>query len=255
MANRLSFYWRLMATAIAYTTFGLGGVVIYALYPILHILPLTQAKKQHYGRRIIHLSFRFFIGLMNRLGIYSYEFHGAERLKKSGQLIVANHPSLIDVVFLLSRIPETNCIVRHGLANNPFTKGPIKTANFIVNSDPEQMIADCVATLNNGSSLVIFPEGTRTPDDKTMTFQKGSANIALRAGVPIRPVSIICRPPMLQKGVKWYKIPLKRPHFIIRVEEAFSIQPHLDSDRPLTIKSRRLTRDLLTYFEQKLNKE
>ncbi len=253
--RRLNYIQRLIATAICYSAFGLGGLLIYAQYPVLGLLPISIDKKRHYGRRLIHYNFRVFIGLMHRLGIFTYEVHGIDKLKAPGQLIVANHPTLIDVVFLLSFIPETNCIVRHGLSKNLFTRGPIKTAGYIVNKDPEQFIIDCTDTLRQGHSLMIFPEGTRTRPNAPMTFKKGTANIALRAAAAVRPVIITCNPPMLQKGMKWYKIPQTRPHFIIRVEESFDITRYLNKEKTIGIQSRRLTQDLLHYFQQKLEKD
>lgn len=246
--SRWDYYQRLLSTAIAYTAFGLGGLCIYLCYPLLRLLPLSVARKRDYGRRLIHHSFRFFIFLMKVLGIYTYEVHGAEQLQRPGQLIVANHPSLIDVVFLLSLIPDTNCIVRHGLIRNLFTRGPLKTADYIVNRDPEQLIADCTDTLKNQHSLLIFPEGTRTKPNQPLNFKKGTANIALRSKVSLTPVVITCTPPMLQKGVKWYRIPKRRPHFVIRVQAPFSLQPYLNESHALSVKSRHLTQDLRDYF-------
>ncbi len=248
--SRANYYQRLLATATAYGVFGIGGLIIYLCYPLLHLLPISAKQKRHYGRRLIHYSFRLFIFLMQILGIYTYEVHGAQQLKRSGQLIAANHPSLIDVVFLLSLIPETNCIVRHGLMRNPFTRGPLKTAGYIVNKSPEKLIADCVTTLQDKQSLLIFPEGTRSKSDQPLIFKKGTANIALRSQTALTPVVITCQPPMLQKGVKWYRIPKHRPHFIITVQPPFLVQSYLDENHTLSVKSRHLSKDLRKYFEQ-----
>ena len=49
---------------------------------------------------------------MHRLGIMRYKINGLEKLNRPGQLILANHPTLIDIVFLLSRIPVASCIVK-----------------------------------------------------------------------------------------------------------------------------------------------
>lgn len=253
--SRLNYYQRLLSTAVAYTAFGVGGLCIYLCYPVLWVLPLSADKKHRYGRRLIHHSFRFFIFLMKTLGIYTYEVHGQEKLIPSGQLIIANHPSLIDVVFLLSLIPETNCIVRGGLIRNPFTRGPLKTADYIVNEHPEQLIADCADTLTKGHSLLIFPEGTRTKPNQPLSFKKGTANIALRSQTNLTPVIITCEPPMLQKGVKWYHIPKHRPHFIIRVMDVLGIESYLDEKHTLSVKSRLLTKDLQVFFEQAISEQ
>ncbi len=56
---------------------------------------------------------------MSGVGVLSYEFHGAERLGRPGQIILANHPSLIDVVFLIGFTPQATCIVKEALFPQP----------------------------------------------------------------------------------------------------------------------------------------
>ena len=75
---------------------------------------------------------------MHRIGIMTYESTGVEKLDRPGQLIVANHPPLIDTIFLISRIPAANCIVKEKLWHNLFTKGPIINAGYVSNGDPEK---------------------------------------------------------------------------------------------------------------------
>ena len=242
----------MLATALAYSTFGLGGLLIYCFYPFIIILPITKADKRRLGRKIVHLSFKFFIFLLKTLGILSYETSQIEKLQEKGQLIIANHPSLIDVVFLLSFIPDTNCIVRESLLRNPFTRGPIKTAGYIGNNDSELLLTHCVNSLKAGDSLIIFPEGTRTKPEKSPKFKKGAAYMALLAEKDLTPVFITCQPSMLSKGVKWYDIPKTKPHFKIWLENNFKVNDYLDDDSHLNVKSRRLTNDLLGFYKEKL---
>jgi len=59
-----------------------------------------------------------------------------EKLNRPGQLIIANHPTLVDIVFLISRVKQANCIVKQKLWHNPFMRGPILNAGYISNGDP-----------------------------------------------------------------------------------------------------------------------
>ena len=72
-----------------------------------------------------------------------------EGFDPEGKLVIANHPSLLDVVFIMSMLPEADCIVRQGLKDHRFTRGPIGAAGYISNSDPE-MVAHCASSLNSG---------------------------------------------------------------------------------------------------------
>ncbi len=237
------YYWRLIATAISFSTFGLGGIALRLLFPLLHLLPGNQQTKAKRARKIVHLSFRFFIAQMKFFGIYTYETHGLENLQP-GQLIIANHPTLIDVVFLISFIENANCIVKYSLFKNPFTRGPVTNAGYIPNIEGNQLINDCVNSLKSGDSLIIFPEGTRTPINNKPKLQRGAANIALAAGINPTMISIKCSSSFLSKGVKWYDIPLSRPHLSFELTELGDI-----SNLTLDPKSARKLSDMfLNHF-------
>lgn len=253
--NKLNYYHRIVVTALAYILFGLGGLVIYCLYPLITLLPIETLKKRKLGRQIIRRSFQFYIGFMKTVGIFSYETHHTEKLTGEGQLIIANHPTLIDVIFLLSIIPDTNCIVRDNLRRNPFTKGPIKTAGYIGNNEPEALIDNCATSLKKGDSLMIFPEGTRSKPNQPMKFKKGAACIALAAEKNLTPVVIQCQPIMLSKGVKWYDIPKTKPHFTITVKDDIKITDYIDDNSYVNVKYRRLTHDLLAFYNKELRGE
>ena len=129
----------------------LGGLLLWALvFPALSVLPGTRLQRISRGQRVIHTSFYVFIGLMHRIGIMTYEIKGLEKLNRPGQLIIANHPTLVDIVFLISRVKQANCIVKGSLWRNPFMRGPILNAGYISNDDPEKMIAECVAVVAIG---------------------------------------------------------------------------------------------------------
>ncbi len=251
--NKLNYTKRLIATAISFISFGVGGVLIRGCYPIIFILPISTQRKIKLGRKIINLAFRVFIWIMKSLGIYTYQIKGLEKLNNSGQLIIANHPTLIDVAFLLSIIKDCNCIVKESLIKNLFTKGPLLTANYIINSSPEKLLNRCKNSLNNNEALLIFPEGTRTKNLKKLKFKKGAANIAILANKNILPILIECSPIMLQKNNKWYKIPLTKPHFIITILDEIDVSKYSNSNQPMSIKTRHLTAELENFFNNKIN--
>lgn len=252
----INYCWRLLATAFSFMSFGLGGLFLrLIIFPMIGIIPLDAHKKQKLCQRCVHYSFYWFIGLMHKLGIMTYAIHGLEKLNKPGQLIIANHPTLVDIVFLISRIPEANCIVKHQLLNNPYTRGPVLNAGYISNGESQQMITECVEWLQKGGVLIIFPEGTRTVPGKDYVFQRGAARIALQAKTTVTPVTLTCTPSTLTKNKKWYQIPDRPFHLVMDVgndmviSDFFSIQPE-------SIAVRRLNRFFQDYFsQQRVNNE
>jgi 1-acyl-sn-glycerol-3-phosphate acyltransferase len=248
--QKLGYGWRLFATGFSFFSFGVGGLLLWALiFPVLSVLPGTRPQKTGRGQRIIHVSFYFFIGLMHRIGIMTYEIKGLEKLNRPGQLIIANHPTLVDIVFLISRIKQANCIVKENLWRNPFMRGPILNAGYISNGDPEKMIAECVAWLQSGGTMIIFPEATRSVPGKACHFHRGAAAIALQANKIVTPVTISCYPSTLTKAEHWYQIPNRRFHLAMHVEDDITLD-NFTQLQPKSIAVRRLNQYLQDYFTQ-----
>ena len=248
MFERINHAWRLFATGLSFFSFGLGGVALWLfVFPVLTLLVRDPVRRSRHARAIIHHTFAGFIGLMHRLGVLTYEVRGRERLQRSGLLVLANHPTLIDVVFLVSLIPNADCVVKSRLAGNPFTRGPVKATGYISNDNGAALVDDCIASVRSGKNLIIFPEGTRTPRAGAGQLQRGAANIAVRGVLDITPVIIRCDPPTLSKGEKWYHIPSRRFHVAIEVQDDLPVAPFI-SGTSEAIASRRLTEFLTAYF-------
>ncbi len=249
MRDRLNYFWRIIATGLSFLAFGLGGMLQWLLvFPCLNLLVSDPARRSRIARGIIHRSFAAHIELMRLLGVLTYDIRGAERLQRHGLLILANHPTLIDVVFLISLIPDADCVVKSRLARNPFTRGPVQATGYICNDSGTGLVDDCIASVKSGKNLVIFPEGTRTPREGERHLQRGAAHIAVRGALNVTPVVIRCSPPTLSKGVPWYRIPSRRFHVTVEVGADLHVAPFLAGTNA-AIAARRLTDHLIAYFD------
>jgi 1-acyl-sn-glycerol-3-phosphate acyltransferase len=74
-----------------------------------------------------------------------------------------------------------------------------------------------VECLRAGRSVLVFPEGTRSPAWRLRRFRRGAAEAAIRAGVPIVLFFVLADPPVLKKGDKWYQMPSRVPEFRIEL--------------------------------------
>lgn len=256
--QKANYIWRVGATGLSFASFGLGGVAIGALIaPIVKLSSQDLDIRTQRTQKVIKHSFKGFTEMMVKLGIMTYEVEGLEKLQQSQQeLVIANHPTLIDVVVLIGLMERANCIVKQTLWSNPFTKGPVQNAGYILNAGSEQFIQDCVSKLqqDRAASLLIFPEGTRTAKGEQLNdFQRGAANIALRAGVPIRPVLITCTPSTLTKNEKWYHIPDRPFHIQVKVLDAIRVEDVLDDVTVNPKNVRQLNQQLQWFFNQELS--
>lgn len=250
MRERLDLYWRVLATGFCFVTFGAGGLLLRLVcFPLLALSVREPSRRARLARRAIHASFRSFVRLMRAVGVLSYQVEGEHKLRRPGLLILANHPTLIDVVFLISLVPNADCVVKASLARNPFTRGPVRATGYICNDSGAGLVEDCIASLHNGNSLIIFPEGTRTPVDGAMRLQRGAANIAVRGGCDVTPVTIHCVPRSLTKGLPWWQVPARRMHFTIRVWDDLPVAPFLErAGGEAALAARELTQHLQDFF-------
>jgi len=244
--------WRWLATAFSFALFGLGGVLLrVCVFPLLMLLPDDHFTRQRRARALVSWSFQAHVRFMQYSGVLSWEVQNAQRLGRPGQMVIANHPSLIDVVGLIALIRDANCIVKQSLCDNPFTRGPVRACGYISNSASPDMLDEAASVLKAGQCLIVFPEGTRTVPHCMPQFHRGAAAIALRGADIITPVVITVTPITLTKAQPWYHIPARRFHFCLRVGEDINPKPFL-LNTPLPVASRRLNAHLHHYFIQEL---
>jgi 1-acyl-sn-glycerol-3-phosphate acyltransferase len=243
--------WRIFATGFCFTAFGVGGLVLrVAVFPLLNGLVRHKERRIARSRALIRVAFRFFVGLMQTLGVLRYEIVGLQRLERGGLLILANHPTLIDTVFLMAFVKRADCIVKAALWNNPFTSGPVQAAGYINNDQGADLVEDCISSLQDGNNLIIFPEGTRTPPSGEIQLQRGAANIAVRGRRNVTPVLISCEPLTLGKGEKWWQVPPRFAQFRIEVREDIGIDHFIADGATEVMAARRLTQHLQDYFTE-----
>ena len=243
--------WRVLATGFAFACFFLGGAVLAGM--VFPILAIRNEGRQDRTQRLIHHVFRFYLRMLRGLGLIRLEVIGAERLATSqGKIIVANHPTLLDVVFLMALTPRVCCIVKHELWDNRYLKGVVRAAGYIRNDlDPDATITACRETLDRGNNLIVFPEGTRTRIGAPVQFRRGVANIALLTGASIQLVVISCKPLTLTKGEPWYRVPPRRPRFRLEIDHPMDIRrfmayPHRG------LGARRLMREMHEFYSGRL---
>lgn len=253
MGKQLNYCWRLIATGCCFGMFGIGGLLLTVfVFPLQKLLISDIKEQKRIARKTVQYSFKLFIGIMVFTRVLQTNVENKLVLNNlQGQLILANHPSLIDVVVLLSIIPNADCVVKAHLFKNPFIRGVIKNAGYISNADPEGLLNACKASLAAGNNLIIFPEGTRTSPGTEIVFQRGAANIALRCQVPITGVLINVTPSTLTKAESWYQIPAEKAIFSMRLVRDFPIISTLASE-PVSKQVRHYCRELEQNFKQEL---
>lgn len=189
--NWFSYTYRAFMKLFFYVYFGIGSVFL-ALFVFPWIRVFVHPKEQFKiaARRFVSASFRGFINFMQFTGTVGVKVSDREKFKNlHGKVIIANHPSMLDFVFIMSLVPNANCIVRGGLTRTVLA-GVIKQC-YIVNSlDFNELCGLCKQTIDEGNNVIIFPEGTRTPRHGSNPYKKGAARIAYYSKCGVQPVLV-----------------------------------------------------------------
>ncbi len=243
--------WRVAAAGLCYILFAIGASLPALVSLVLFIVPCLQQSRQRITRACIRYLCRFYVNLMQWLWLFRYRVRWHNKAAIKGHLVIANHPMLIDALFVMAYVPNVCCIVKPALAGNLFTRLTIKAAGFIAASD-DDLLSQACAVLERGENLLIFPEGTRNDFDDQLAFKRGAANIAVMANCPILPVVFYCTPRMLQKGEKWYQIPDDPAQITMLVEPSISVAESIDTSFSRTRQYRLLTDFLIDFYQHHL---
>lgn len=248
--------WRTLVTVGCFVAFGTGGTLLSAtLFPLLMAISNAQGRRQRYARILIGFFFRTLVLVLKRTGCMKLHASRVDRLPPPpGTLILANHPTYIDVVVLLSLIPQANCVVKGTLWKNPFYWSVVRAAGYIRNDAPESTIDTCAKKLKKGESILIFPEGTRTRQDRPIHFLRGTAHIALQVEPAITPVLIQCDPPTQTKGEPFWRVPRHSFDFRVKVLATIPCNGFLTQDRRTGVSARQFTNALQNFFSQELTR-
>ena len=201
------------ASGAMFAYFGVGGAVMswWTLPRALRGLAPHDARRR--ARSLVAQGFRRFHGHMRALRILDHDPDALDLGDlPSPCVIVANHPTLIDTPALGAALPEVCFVVRHDVYASALF-GPLLRACGHIDAGQGAGLADnavvreAAARLAEGASLLIFPEGTRSPPGGLRRLRRGAFEVACRARVPVVALLLRCDPPMLHRGVAWYDIP------------------------------------------------
>jgi len=187
--------------------FGLASLTWSLCAGLLYWL-LPRRLGEPLGQFVIMAGFRGFVAAMRASGILDCELKELDRLARGAPVVIApNHPSLLDAVLVISRLPQVVCAAKAPIWNNAFLGGGARLAGFIRNDSPAKLIRGAVRQLQAGRHFLIFPEGTRTDGTPVGAFKGGFALIAKRAAVPVQAVFIETDSPFLRKGWPLFRKP------------------------------------------------
>jgi 1-acyl-sn-glycerol-3-phosphate acyltransferase len=218
-----SFRWRQLAFACVLGQLG-ASLLLLSCAARAVALVLPRAAAARFGRASVSFIYRRCWASADRLGLLDLDAGALDALRgePGGLIVAANHPTMLDAMIVVARVPRSVCIMRADLMRNVFLGPGARLASYIGNDNGRGMVRDSVAALRQGQVVVLFPEGTRTSTPPVNAFKPGITLIAKLAQVPIQTVLIESDSPFLRKGWPLLRAPTERVRIRVTLGQRFA---------------------------------
>ena len=189
--NVFTYPYFCISKIIAIISFGLGAVLLAIfVFPFIRLFTFHKKDFGIIARAYVSHTFRVFLGNLNICKTSLLKVDDKEAYHNiHGKIIIANHPSLLDFVYIMSLVPNSTCIVRGGLTHTPL-RWVIKQAYITNTTDFNDVLVECKKLTDKGCNVIVFPEGTRSPRVGRNNYKKGAARIALYCNCDVLPLFI-----------------------------------------------------------------
>lgn len=252
---KIRYIHRILAKLFCFAFFGICSLILaILLFPIIHIITgFNERRFKIFIRKFNHQYFKIFVKIAELLGAIQLTVENKDSLKDlRSKVVIANHPSLFDVVILFSLIPNANCIVKGELIQNKFISLIIKNL-YIPNNIPfEDQLEMAKSSMDEGNNLIIFPEGTRSKPGEPWEFKKGAARFALYAQSDVVPIFFGGNEKIgLRKHDKLLQFhPTERYIYNLKILKPIPVKEY--ESMPLTKSATKLTHKMKEILEKEL---
>jgi 1-acyl-sn-glycerol-3-phosphate acyltransferase len=209
---------RVASTGLAFALFFTGAALLgWVVFPIVAMLSRPDLRRARRCRAIIRRSFVLFHDILRVGRVLDYDPRRARiDLPPGACVIVANHPTLLDVTAIVSALPDITFVVKQSMFRFSLLGRVVQMCGYVESGEGSPVAGaittrTCLKRLAEGVPVLIFPEGTRSPERGLRPFKRGATTIARRAGVPLVPLVLTCEPPTLLRGQAWYVVPAVTP--------------------------------------------
>ncbi len=236
-------FWLIYSPVALFMGFAMLAVLCAIWLPFAFVLHTVLPKRlgHLFGRLVIRFGLSFYLSfLIVFCGCrFKLDLDIGQPLTGTN-ILIANHPSLLDAVIFLAKVPNTICVMKASLLDNPLLGAAARLAGFIRNADPFSMLAYAKEAVGEDANLLLFPEGTRTTGQGHISLTQSPALLGSRLKVPIRTYFLRYDQPFLGKHRKVSALPSLPMTISLTAGDVF--MPSVDYGA--------LTKELEFYFNQ-----
>ncbi len=241
--DKMKKFFRAFVVIFSFAFFGAGSLVLGLIVIPLMSLFIKKENRRKVFCRVVHNLWAFFSDFMQKTG--TIKFNVTDEQKKfltelKGSVIVANHPSYIDIVLLIGLIPDTLCVVKSEIKKNPIMSNIVKSTYLINDENNDTLKEEAKQALSDGYNVIIFPTGTRSVEGEALKLHSGAASVAMHANAPIVPIHITCDYKFLAKHQKIYDAGEKPVNYYLKINDTINIDDFKTQDTNDTKLRRRI---------------
>ncbi len=214
---------RVAITTLTFACFYVGGLLLsWLILPLAALAGGDQRTRVDRAQSIVRAGFRLFHdGMRWGFLLRSDPRQTQLKLPDGPCVIVSNHPTLVDVTAVLAAAPTVACVVKGPLFRGLLLGNLLRHCWHIDGgtgsaADNARVLSEAAERLAAGLPVLVFPEGTRSPENALHPFKRGAFEMAVRANVPVVLLLAQCQPPVLAKTAPWYRAPRTIPYHAVQ---------------------------------------
>ncbi|MBP7059121.1 MAG: 1-acyl-sn-glycerol-3-phosphate acyltransferase [Lachnospiraceae bacterium] len=175
--------------------------------PLMLILLIIRIKHPDAAERVARPIIQWVFSTIRIISLTRMDIKGTENIPDGPVLFVPNHLSIFDVVILYPIMNRPSSFIsKIELKKIPFLAQwmILIKAVFLDRDNIKQaigIIIGAVDDINNGTSVIVFPEGTRSRTGEVLEFKEGTFKIATRTDCPVVPIAISNTDKILHSGL------------------------------------------------------
>lgn len=179
----------LIVTVLTFSIFAIGCVLLSLLACVLFFIPIPMKSK----RKLLNFLICNLTRLILLISIHIKKEKG--EVKKidfnTPSILISNHTSFVDIIVALSLSPKIVLVAKEWVSKIPFMGLVFKYSGHICTEyGGEKMLEEMKRRIDEGYSILFFPEGTRSYDGELLRFHKGAFHASKRLGADIQPILI-----------------------------------------------------------------
>ncbi|MDC7994682.1 1-acyl-sn-glycerol-3-phosphate acyltransferase [Altibacter sp. HG106] len=240
----------LLHSCVSFGYYGLGGMLFSLVSMAMPLLPVSKKKKM--------AVFHWIISKFMKSVLYTNPFVAKKIVNPQGEkfdrpaVIIANHTSFLDILAMGMLTPKMIFLVNDWVYRSPVFGKAVQRAGFYPVSKglDEEGVAYLQTKIDQGYSLMAFPEGTRSETHQIKRFHKGSFFLAQQFQIDVLPVLIHGTSEVLPKG----SFVIRDGSITLKILERIP-PPALENARGHALMTKKVMRNFRMAFDQLRHQE